>query len=477
MKTDILKAVFLSVLICTETSCKEKSGEASVQFDVSSNELVFWPEASSKTVSVSGSSAFTATLAEFSDPSWCTVEIIPDKTENLKISVTENAQVSVERSGRIMVSAEGVDSKIITVRQTAPDPSLSVKETAVTVNENVGFDFTLDVSANIPVAFDLPSWIKEKAGNTPVLGAKTYSFVADALSGVDQSREGVITVRSATAAFNNAVAIPVRQNRMNCLLRVATFNIRYKNTQDGENGWDYRKGIVNDLIRSYDFEIFGAQEALKSQIDDILAQGGYSYTGGGRDDGVNAGEHAAIFYKTERFELLGHGDFWFSETPDVPSIGWDGAVCCKRICSWGKFRDKVSGRDFYVFNSHFDYEGTTSRLESSKLLVAKIKEIAAGFPVFATGDFNSNTSMPGLQYILNDGLMKDSRAQSETPPAGTLATAQGFNPNTDMSSNNNRIDFIFVTGDIHIKSYTVINDRPNGKFPSDHEPVLVVAEF
>ena len=92
--------------------------------------------------------------------------------------------------------------------------------------------------------------------------------------------------------------------------------------------------------------------------------GWVSYIGAGRDDGEDAGEHSAIFYKTSRFDLLDKGNFWFSETPDVPGKGWD-ATCCNRICSWGKFRDKESGKVFYFFNSHYDHQGKVARRESS----------------------------------------------------------------------------------------------------------------
>ena len=113
------------------------------------------------------------------------------------------------------------------------------------------------------------------------------------------------------------------------------------------------------------------------------------YIGAGRDDGEDAGEHSAIFYKTSRFDLLDKGNFWFSETPDVPGKGWD-ATCCNRICSWGKFRDKESGQGVLFFNSHYDHQGKVARRESSKLLIARIKQIAGtDATVFATGDFNA----------------------------------------------------------------------------------------
>ena len=118
---------------------------------------------------------------------------------------------------------------------------------------------------------------------------------------------------------------------------VASFNFRYDNEGDGQNSWRYRKDYVNSLIRFYEFDIFGIQEGLINQGRDIERLEEYGRIGVGRDDGAESGEHAAVFYKKERFEMMDSGNFWLSETPEKPSFGWDAQ--CRRICSWGKFRE------------------------------------------------------------------------------------------------------------------------------------------
>ena len=52
-------------------------------------------------------------------------------------------------------------------------------------------------------------------------------------------------------------------------LKVATFNLRYDNKGDSGNLWVDRAPIVSALIRFHDFDIFGTQEGLKNQLDDI----------------------------------------------------------------------------------------------------------------------------------------------------------------------------------------------------------------
>src|SRR5687768_2394111 len=168
-------------------------------------------------------------------------------------------------------------------------------------------------------------------------------------------------------------------------LTIGSYNVRYANANDTGNLWADRAPVVANLIRFHDFDIFGTQEALKNQLDDISnALPQYTRYGLGRDDGKEKGEHAAIYYKKDRFTLLNKGDFWLSQTPDKPSLGWD-ATCCNRICSWVYLRDKKTGKRFYFFNAHYDHQGMQARRESSKLVLETIKKIAGTAPVIFTG--------------------------------------------------------------------------------------------
>lgn len=257
-------------------------------------------------------------------------------------------------------------------------------------------------------------------------------------------------------------------------LRVATFNLRQDNPNDGADAWPNRKEMVKGLIRFHDFDLFGTQEGFKHQLDGILELGNYSYIGVGRDNGEEAGEHSAIFYRTDRFEVLEKGNFWYSETPDVPGKGWD-ATCCNRICSWGKFKDKGNGKVFYFFNSHYDHQGKVARRESSVLLLKKIKEIAGNHSVvFSTGDFNARPDDEPIRIIANDGLLKDSYKITEIPPYGTVGTTNQFQPDAPAKD---RIDYIWVTEQVKVKKYGVLNDIQYGHCPSDHFPVMIEAAF
>lgn len=257
------------------------------------------------------------------------------------------------------------------------------------------------------------------------------------------------------------------RSKTNSPFIVATYNLRCDNPNDGVNSWSNRKEMVKGLIRFHEFDIFGTQEGLVNQLNDLLEMKEYSYIGHGRDDGKDAGEHSAIFYRKDRFVLLRNGDFWFSQTPDQPSFGWD-AKSHRRICSWGKFRDLQTSKEFLFFCAHFDHRGLEAKKESGKLIVRKIQEIAGNAPVFFVGDLNSTHNTEQIQTIKT--LLRDSRQVSATQPYGPIGTTNGFKFDSPMDT---LIDYLFVSKQIDILKYGVLTDSKDQRYPSDHQPVVV----
>lgn len=253
----------------------------------------------------------------------------------------------------------------------------------------------------------------------------------------------------------------------------ATFNI--KNSPEPEvNAWDLRRDSVAKLIKKHGFDIFGTQEGHFHQLDDISARTGFKYVGKGREDGVRGGETSAIFYNPKRFELLDSGDFWFAKTPDKPVMGWDAA--CKRICSWGEFRDLKTDKKFFFFSLHFDHKGKIARAESAKLLIKKVKEISGGLPFVCVGDFNAREDSEPMKIIFSDKSLKDSLRECALPPKSAGGTFHNFTGKPVP----HRIDYILVSDGIGVLDYCVIRDKssdlgaPRAKgteYPSDHFPV------
>lgn len=251
-------------------------------------------------------------------------------------------------------------------------------------------------------------------------------------------------------------------------LIIGTYNLRYDNPKDTGNLWVNRAPVIAALIRFHDFDIFGTQEGYKNQLDDIInALPQYMYYGVGRNDGKDGGEHSAIFYKTDDFKLLNKGDFWLSQTPDKPGLGWD-ATCCNRICSWVYLQHKKSGKKFYFFNAHYDHQGVQARRESSKLILQKIKNIAGNKPVIFTGDLNGSHKSEPYLTIANSDILKDTYSLVKYPYANN-ASHNGFGSTKDSTD---IIDHIFITNHFTAKRWGLLTDTYHGKNPSDHFPVL-----
>lgn len=247
---------------------------------------------------------------------------------------------------------------------------------------------------------------------------------------------------------------------------VATYNLRLNTPDDGANAWPNRKAAVRELIRYHQIDLLGTQEGYTEQLEDLTGATGYAYVGVGRDDGKSAGEHSAIVYRTERFTVLAHGDFWLSPTPDVPGKGWD-AKCCNRISSWARLRERRSGREFYAFAVHFDHEGVVARRESAHLMLRKIHEIAGAHPVLCLGDFNATPDSEPIG-IMAAG-MRDARQETLTPPYGPVGTFNDFKIDAPLQD---RIDYIFLGPRWKVLRYAVLTDSVAGRFPSDHLPVV-----
>jgi endonuclease/exonuclease/phosphatase family metal-dependent hydrolase len=254
---------------------------------------------------------------------------------------------------------------------------------------------------------------------------------------------------------------------------LATYNIRLQTDSDTGNLWVQRAPHVISLIRFHQFDIFGTQEGFRNQLNDIRAGlPEFEYYGAGRDDGREQGEHSAIFFRKDRFRLLKNGDFWLSQTPDQPSKGWD-ATCCNRLCSWVYLSDTVTGKSFYVFNAHFDHQGNVARIESSKLILQRINAIAGNEPVIFCGDLNGDQNSEWYRTIANSGSLTDTYKQVSAP-YNNNGTFNGFGRTLQ---NKAIIDHIFTSGQFAVHKWGILSDSYQGKFPSDHFPVLTSLEL
>lgn len=274
------------------------------------------------------------------------------------------------------------------------------------------------------------------------------------------------------------LAQPTKQPADIRVVKVATFNIKYDEPRDGINSWPNRKQMVADIILEHDLDIIGVQEALHHQLKDLEALlPDIAWCGVGRDEGNEKGEYSAILYKRSRFTLLKTGTFWLSERPDEPgSKGWDAAL--PRVVTWAKFRDLKTRKTFFHFNTHFDHRGEIARVNSSRLLLERIGRIAKKAKVVITGDLNANYSTEVYKTLVGSGIKStprpfDAKRISEIKYEGPDSTFNGFKELVP----NSWIDHIFVSKGIRVLRFSALDERPEGRWPSDHLPLVAEISF
>lgn len=273
-------------------------------------------------------------------------------------------------------------------------------------------------------------------------------------------------------SFSGAAQDPV--------LNIMTFNIRYAGQHDGINNWENRRPLVTSLIRFHDADIVGVQEAHRRQLDDIILElPEFGWVGVCRTDGMQSpepdNEFSAILFRKDRFRVLDDHTFWLSPSPATTgSIGWDAAL--PRIVTYARFQDTQTGKQFFLFNTHFDHVGKTARAESAKLLLHVIDSLAGDSPVVVTGDFNFvQTEFPYEILTGDNSRLRDAFYFSIQPHYGPTATFAG---NFEVSGlSDRRIDYIFTSENLNVVKHATLSDSWNGRFASDHLPVLAKIIF
>jgi endonuclease/exonuclease/phosphatase family metal-dependent hydrolase len=237
---------------------------------------------------------------------------------------------------------------------------------------------------------------------------------------------------------------------------------------------------VCDVLRRHRPEVIGLQEALRFQLDDLLAAlTPYALVGVGRDDGQENGEYAAILYLSERFQVTGQGTFWLSDTPEVPgSKSWGNTI--PRACTWARLRDESPGKAYYVFNTHLDHASQPARELGAELIVRRIGERSPLDPFLLMGDLNAGEDNAVVRYLKGEARDVPAKPGRSAPSPGLIDSFRALHPEAaeagtfhSFSGNRRgaRIDYILVSRSVEVLKAEIIHDHRRGRHPSDHFPV------
>ena len=246
-------------------------------------------------------------------------------------------------------------------------------------------------------------------------------------------------------------------------MRIMSFNIRCTNV--GSDSWEDRIGIVSQTMLESEADSIGVQEATPEWMNTLKETIGdkYAYVGVGRDDGDDEGEYSAVFYLKDKYTVVDSGTFWLSETPDVPSRGWDAA--CIRLCTWVHLENKETGEQYVHMNSHFDHVGISARKNSVDMIIERAKQFT-DIPVVFTADMNVVEGSDNYNQFITSDYFDDTKYHA--PDSMSYCTYHDTKPQLHKGD---VIDYVMINDGFEALTYKVVTEGIDGRFVSDHYPI------
>lgn len=247
-----------------------------------------------------------------------------------------------------------------------------------------------------------------------------------------------------------------------CHTTIMSFNIRTATPKDGTNAWDYRKEACVLMIDSICPDVVGMQE-VTPQMDAYLQENlsNYDHVMQGRRPGLKYDEGCPIYWRKDIFDLVQTRTFWLSETPLVMSKGWDANF--ERVATYVVLKNKKSGKQLIVFNTHLDHIGVMAREQSMRMMADTLKVLGGNnMPMFVMGDMNVFPDDPSIAPIYEYMHWSQKEARKTTDEI----TYTGFD-----NKGNRIIDYIFYRNAC-AKKFEVIHDTTRVPYLSDHHPIM-----
>ena len=252
---------------------------------------------------------------------------------------------------------------------------------------------------------------------------------------------------------------------------LVSYNIRQDTESDkGPKDWSQRKGMVSNYLVQKNASIIGLQEVRHNQLLDLKkALPKHTAIGVGREDGKTRGEYSPIFYNHTKWNLdpKEHGTFWLSDTPKIAnSRSWGNHHT--RICTWARLidiNDPEKKSAMYIYNTHWDHQSQTARVNSAMLMLQRIKErIHKNDSYILMGDLNATVKNPAVKSLLSEGILKDhGKNQYRSSSMWKSDLVPGL-----------KIDHIFTSPSIKSANLKVESNGNADKWSgSDHHPVVL----
>lgn len=250
-------------------------------------------------------------------------------------------------------------------------------------------------------------------------------------------------------------------------LTFLSFNILVSSSSgadaDKATSWTQRREAVLELINNSGADIIGLQEVsnwMKEEasqrvyLEKNLASN-YEMIYFDKDFAT------AIIYDKTVFNLISQEKYWFSDTPDVQSDGWDGVNY--RGAAVLMLEHKATGEKVRAINTHgpLDDEGNVKAFE----LLAERSLSGENDPfTVLLGDFNATPNKLG--YVPIAEKLQDCRVTAQKSPNRENRTWNGWSDTAKGI-----IDYCFVSKseNVEVLNYRVRDDKWGaGNYLSDH---------
>lgn len=263
--------------------------------------------------------------------------------------------------------------------------------------------------------------------------------------------DNAASTHQVTLAANTLQDVPVDES-----LKAMSFNVWVSSpTSD-------RKESVRRTIMEYMPDTIGVQEASPTWMSYLSSSLGsiYAYVGLGRDGG-SSGEHSAIFYRKDRFEVVETGTKWMSDTPDVVSKFKESSL--NRVFTYAILLEKKTNTKIMVVNTHLEHTSAQARNLQVAVLMNFLKDYT-NYPIVLTGDFNADPSTEVYRMVTAQ-LADSSKIAQKSEQHYTFH---------NYGKASTYIDYAFVSQqNIAVSHYRVITEEMNGMLPSDHYALVI----
>ncbi len=280
-----------------------------------------------------------------------------------------------------------------------------------------------------------------------------------------------------SSIFGGGIVIKPTDERLkdNENIIVASYNTAapWGNILQG-TGTNKRAKLFGQQINDNMPDVLGVQEINSNwvgKMEEFLPQYAYYGVKRGGDKNEDQSEMNGIFYLREKFELLESDTFWLSETPDVESKHPDAA--CYRICSYVVLKNKVTGKIFVHFNTHFDHVSEIAQELGGNLVSERAEKVVSRYgeiPVVITGDLNQYSDAPGCVALEENGYLN---ANTTVENGDNMLTYNGWTNQTEGRP----IDHIFINDLFAVSSYTVVTETGAKTNVSDHYMIMATLKI